>query len=252
LTQSDHLISETRRSESRVGGVIADVASAYPEEAADYDYYQEALKSGFDYLVYGYWHQSYARLATEATLQRTYMRPFLVDAGGGCGTVLKGFAETHAYSRLMSIDLCAPMIEAGRKKFGFDESELVLGSIDRMPLADGAVTLVHSGQVLEHLPEELVRGIFAEFYRVLRPGGRTLHNLAALRYGEDPAIYAHPTHINVKPPQYWAEHFAKAGFIPDFESYDRFARSPHGPSPDGPNFYAHYASQWTIFAYMKP
>ena len=58
-------------------------ANAYPEVAADYNYYQEGLNSGFDYLLYGYWHQSYGRAATEATLQRTYPRPFLVDAEAG-------------------------------------------------------------------------------------------------------------------------------------------------------------------------
>src|SRR5271169_5767590 len=125
--------------------MIDDIAKAYPEAAADYDYYKEGLKAGFDYLVYGYWHQSYAKAVTEATLQQTYPHPVLVDAGGGCGTVLKGFADAGAYLRLMAIDLCAPMIQAGRDKFGFDDSQLILGSMDRMPVADEAVTLVHSG-----------------------------------------------------------------------------------------------------------
>ena len=259
MTQDTDFVSDRMHPEDSASGandlppkMMDSIAKAYPEAAADYNYYQEGLNSGFDYLLYGYWHQSYGRAATDATLQRTYPRPFLVDAGGGCGTVLKGFVETGIYSRLMAIDLCAPMIEAGRSKFGFDHSQLVLGSIDRIPVADETVTLVHSGQVLEHLPEELVPGIFAEFYRVLCPGGRMLHNLAAVRHGEDAAIYAHPTHINVKPSLYWAEHFAKAGFIPDFESYDRFARSPHGPALEGPNFYTHYANWWTIFAHIKP
>ena len=71
-------------------------------------------------------------------------------------------------------------------------------------------------------------------------------------HGEDPGIYYHPTHINVKPSLYWAEQFARAGFIPDFESYDRFARMPGTPGLNGRNFYMHYADQWTIAAYLKP
>ena len=43
-----------------------DILGAYPSEAADYDYYEEGLKNGFDYLLYGYWHQSYAKAVNEA------------------------------------------------------------------------------------------------------------------------------------------------------------------------------------------
>ncbi len=37
------------------------ISELIPSEAAEYDYLEEALKSGLDYLLYGYWHQSYAK-----------------------------------------------------------------------------------------------------------------------------------------------------------------------------------------------
>jgi hypothetical protein len=84
------------------------------------------------------------------------------------------------------------------------------------------------------------------------PGGRMFHNLAALKRHDPPDIHSgDPTHYNVKPTIYWAEKFAKAGFIADFESYDRFVRSPHSLGGDFANFYNTY-EVWTSFMYIKP
>lgn len=224
-------------------------------KATDYtgsDFYEEHARAGIDYLAYGDWQRAYGRMIAEATLQSSYDKPAVLDAGCACGTHLQGFRETGLFVRSVGVDMSEHMIRMGRAHFGFSDDDLVAGSIETLPVSDGELTLINSGQVLEHVSDGIIDKVFAEFFRALRPGGRMFHNLAALKHGEPPNHHDYdPTHINVKPTLYWAEKFAKAGFLPDFESYDRFARSSESPGTGCPNFFTHY-SGWTCFALIKP
>ncbi len=77
----------------------AAAASAGPLTATSYDeqYYREHADAGLDYLNHGFWHESYAAMVSEATLQDTYSEPFVVDAGCACGSILKGFKDLPIY-----------------------------------------------------------------------------------------------------------------------------------------------------------
>ena len=73
--------------EEQVKGKVL-TATSYDEK-----YYQEHLAAGLDYLGHGFWHDSYAAMVSEATLQATYPDPFVVDGGCACGSILKGFKD---------------------------------------------------------------------------------------------------------------------------------------------------------------
>ncbi len=216
------------------------------------DYYEEHKEAGLDYLQYGYWHSSYAKMVTEATLQNTYSEPFVVDAGAACGTHLNGFRETGVYGRVAGIDITEHMVKLGRQHFNFSPEELVHGSLTEMPVESGSVSLLHSHQVLEHIPDELTDKMMSEFTRVLRPGGRMFVVLDAIRHGETKDIYmGDPTHVNIKPVSYWTEKLQSHGLMFDIEAYNRFVQSPHGPTEGEPdNFYRHYKF-WSAWSLIK-
>ena len=169
-------------------------------------YYEEHKREGLDYLGHGYWQESYGKMVTEATLQHTYRNPVFFDAGCACGSILQGFKKTGLYRKVLGVDLSEHMTTLGRHHFNFSEDEIMAGSIDNIPLEDATVTLVHSAQVLEHIPDKMIDSILKEFARVLVPGGRAFLCLDAIRHGETKEQYmGDPTHCNVVPVAYWTK-----------------------------------------------
>lgn len=216
------------------------------------DYYEEHKEAGLDYLEYGYWHSSYAKMVTDATMQRDYNGASIVDAGAACGTQLNGFRQTGVYSRICGIDITDHMVQLGKKHFNYSDRELITGSLTDIPIESGTVSLVHSHQVLEHIPDDLTDRMMAEFVRILRPGGRMFVVLDAIRHGESKEMYmGDPTHVNIKPVAYWTERLQKHGLMFDIESYNRFVKSPYGPTEGEPdNFYQHYKF-WSAWSLIK-
>jgi ubiquinone/menaquinone biosynthesis C-methylase UbiE len=216
------------------------------------NYYHEHAAAGLDYLSSGNWHLQYAHMVCEVTLQQTYKHPAMLDVGCACGALIEGFRRSYRVRHCYGIDVNEYMVKLGRDHFGFSDGELFIGSAANVPLPDGSLSLINSGQVLEHIPDTVIPSVFKEFMRLLRPGGRMFHNLAALKHGNPPNVHdGDPTHVNIKPVRYWAEEFMKAGFLPDFESFERFARAPQSPGGDFPSFFQTYPS-WTTFTLIKP
>lgn len=226
--------------------------AAGPLTAKDYDeqYYREHADAGLDYLKHGFWHESYAAMVSEATLQDAYPRPFIVDAGCACGSILKGFKDLPIYDRVLGVDLSDHMVALGRRNFNFTANELVAGSIAEIPAELESVSLLHSAQVLEHVPDALVDSILDEFARILRPGGRAFLCLDAIRHGEHKEMYmGDPTHLNVQPVMYWTGKLQRRGLLFDIEAFNRFARSRFGPTAGDPrSFFESYPnwSAWTL------
>ena len=237
---------------NRVRRATAPQKAEVPLTAQSYDeqYYKEHADVGLNYLKYDYWQKSYSAMVTEATLQSTYPDPFVVDAGCACGSILKGFKDLSIYKRVLGVDLSNHMVELGRKHFGYSESELVAGSIASIPAESRTVSLVHSAQVLEHIPDALTDPILDEFARVLRPGGRAFLCLDALRDGEVKEMYmGDRTHVNIQPVLYWTQKLQRRGLYFDIEAYNRFARSRRGPTKrDRRSFFDTYPywSAWTL------
>ena len=228
---------------------------AHPQlTSRDYEsnYYKEHADAGLDYLIHGSWHQSYAAMVTESTFQTSYANPFVLDAGCVCGSILKGFKDLQAFSQVFGIDLSAYMVALGRKEFGFTHEELVAGSIAKIPALSESVSLLHSTQVLEHIPEELIDRVVDEFVRVLRPGGRAFLCMPALREGEMKQMYmGDPTHVNIQPAHYWNDLFHKKNLVFDLEAYNHYARSRRGPNPKVErSFYQSY-DRWNVWILLR-
>lgn len=71
--------------------------------------------------------------------------------------------------RVVALDLSAAMLQVARRHAG---PHWVQGSADALPLADAQFDLLTMGYALRHVAS--LDGAFAEFARVLRPGGRVL------------------------------------------------------------------------------
>ncbi len=103
----------------------------------------------------------------------------LLDAG--CGTGNYSAALLAHVARIEAFDLSAGMLDVARRKLADlaarNRVAFHQGSIDALPLADGAVEGVMVNQVLHHLPDDPAAGwpahrrVLRELARVLKPGG---------------------------------------------------------------------------------
>ena len=233
------------RNETQPAAAIAEPGALTSTNYGE-QYYREHAEAGLDYLNHGFWHQSYAAMVSDATLQSAYPEPFVVDAGCACGSILKGFKDLPIIRRVLGVDLSDHMVALGRRHFAFADEELVAGSIAKIPAEAGSVSLLHSAQVLEHIPDEWVDPILDEFARVLRPGGRAFLCLDAMRHGERQEMYmGDPTHVNIQPVLYWTGKLQKRGLLFDIEAYNRFARSRLGPTEGDPHSFFESYPNWS-------
>ena len=212
------------------------------------DYYDEHKDAGLDYIGHGYWQEEYAKMVTEAC--KTPREGFVVDAGCACGSILKGFQKLNM--RVLGVDLNEYMIGHGRTHFGFYVNELHCGSISDTPALTESVDLVHTAQVLEHIPEEHMDAILQEFSRIIKKTGRVFICLDAVKDGETKEMYmGDPTHLSIFPTDYWTKLFAKHGFAFDREAYDRFVRSLYKPTQDNPENFFNAYPYWSTWILIK-
>lgn len=97
----------------------------------------------------------------------------VLDAGCGTGGALKPLAKRFPGAELVALDIAPAMLREARKhKPWFRKLRSVEGDLARMPLDDGSVELAFSNLALQwtNTPDTA----FAEFRRVLRPGGLLL------------------------------------------------------------------------------
>lgn len=105
-------------------------------------------------------------------LARTGLAPGMTVLDVGCGT---GVLGAHARrlvgpaGRVIALDPSLGMLGVARDKRGL---EVVQAAAERLPLPDGCIDVLVMGYALRHL--ERLDPVFAEFARVLRPGGRLL------------------------------------------------------------------------------
>jgi SAM-dependent methyltransferase len=94
----------------------------------------------------------------------------VVEAGSGPGQTM---AHLHALGLdVTGVELSPRMVELARAAYpGLRFTE---GSMTALDAADGSLGGLVAMYSIIHIPEPLLPGVFAEFHRVLRPGGQLL------------------------------------------------------------------------------
>src|SRR5512139_1451807 len=116
----------------------------------------------------------------------------VLDLGSGAGfDCFLAAREIGESGRVIGVDMTPEMVEKARgnaRKGGYDNVEFRLGEIENLPVRDGIVDVVISNCVINL---SIAKGrVFAESYRVLRPGGRMMISDLVLS-GDLPESVAH-------------------------------------------------------------
>ena len=98
----------------------------------------------------------------------------VLDLGSGAGfDCFLAAKQVGEKGRVIGVDMTPEMLAKAREnaeKMGLKNVEFRLGEIEHLPLADNSVNVIFSNCVINLSPEK--RKVFAEAYRVLKPGGR--------------------------------------------------------------------------------
>ena len=126
--------------------------------APDYDRVERAMALGS-----GRW---YRRQALQRAGLAKGMR--VCDVAIGTGLVAReALRLIGSTGSLVGVDPSAGMLEQARRALGIDA---VIGAAEQLPLADASFDFLSMGYALRHVTD--LHTSFAEFARVLRPGGR--------------------------------------------------------------------------------
>jgi malonyl-CoA O-methyltransferase len=99
----------------------------------------------------------------------------IVDIGCGTGDVMQALAKRYRKSHIFALDFAEHMLVEARGKQPFTQKWLgkqfsyVCGDAERLPLADNSVDFIFSNLTVQWCNE--LDDTFAEFSRILRPGG---------------------------------------------------------------------------------
>ena len=107
-------------------------------------------------------------------VRRQGVRPEILDCGCGTGHNLHMLRK---YGRAYGIDLTWAGLQYARAQ---GERQVARASAAQLPFPDARFDLVTSFDVIYSLPDEVERDAIAEMFRVLKPGGRLILNVAAL------------------------------------------------------------------------
>lgn len=115
-----------------------------------------------------------------------FVRPLLEQASGGCGHLRvldcgcgtgSNLAMLDRYGRAFGFDLSPRGLDFARRA---GLARVARATVDAVPCPDSTFDIVTSFDVLYALPEQTERDALAEMYRVLRPGGALVINVAAM------------------------------------------------------------------------
>ncbi len=98
----------------------------------------------------------------------------VLDVGTGTGQCLEGLAKYYPQARQFALDLAPAMLRQARRKQSWwkrftNQTVFIAGDAEQLPLKDNSVDMIFSSLTLQWCTD--LSATFAEFYRVLRPGG---------------------------------------------------------------------------------
>lgn len=141
---------------------LTETRLSYDIDASGYAAKVRGLLDGSPYLR--------ASLALFAELVRDAGGGPVADVGCGPGYVTRHLRDLGVDA--FGIDLSAEMIAIARREY--PDVRFDVGTMTGLELADHSVAGVLAFWSVIHVPDEAVPGVFAEFRRVLRPGGPVL------------------------------------------------------------------------------
>jgi SAM-dependent methyltransferase len=147
------------------------------------------VRASYDTVATDYGERFRGELATKpldrgfltgfAELVKTGVDGRIADVGCGTGQVT---AFLHSLGlEVVGIDLSPGMVAMARK--WHPEVHFIEGTMTDLNLADGSVAAVNAYYSTIHIPNDRLPGVFAEFHRVLVPGG---YVMLALQAGDGP------------------------------------------------------------------
>ena len=118
--------------------------------------------------------ESFAGVANPFSLGRLEPGELVLDLGSGAGTdSLVAAQMVGPAGSVVGIDMTPEMLAKARAsaaELGATNLEFVEAEAERLPFADGSFDVVISNGVIDLIPDK--DAVFAELFRVLRPGGR--------------------------------------------------------------------------------
>jgi SAM-dependent methyltransferase len=122
-----------------------------------------------------FWFRGFRRFIEPLVASATRgARPDILDCGCGTGHNLHMLRK---YGRAYGIDLTWAGLQYAR---GLGERQVARASAAQLPFPDGRFDLVTSFDVIYALEDAVERAAIAEMFRVLKPGGTLILNVAAL------------------------------------------------------------------------
>jgi ArsR family transcriptional regulator len=198
--KSLYRMTEQRRSDPVIGGLLRESAAEIAESAQDdralkliLRKRKDKLRSYFDELAgrFGRHYVPGRSWKGVAELLLKLMPPLrIADLGAGEGTLSLLLAQRA--ERVIAVDHSEKMVEYGTdvaRRNGVKNLEYRQGDLEELPLGDGEVDVALFHQSLHHAmhPDRAM----AEAYRVLRPGGRVaVVDLLKHRFQEAREMYA--------------------------------------------------------------
>jgi SAM-dependent methyltransferase len=118
--------------------------------------------------------ESFAGVANPFSLGRLAPGERVLDLGSGAGTdSLVAALMVGAEGSVTGIDMTPEMLAKARAaagEAGLENVSFLEGEAERLPFADESFEVIISNGVIDLIPDK--DAVFAEIYRVLRPGGR--------------------------------------------------------------------------------
>ncbi|MFE3451174.1 class I SAM-dependent DNA methyltransferase [Nonomuraea sp. NPDC059194] len=175
-------------------------------------------RAAYDAIAADYAERNHDELANKP-LDRALLAAFaelvqgpVADLGCGHGHVT---ARLHALGlSVFGVDLSPRMVALARQAHpGLRFEQGSMTALDLPEGAPGGIVALHS---IIHLPQERLPEVFAEFYRVLAPGG---HVLLSFQVGDERVrrteAFGHAISLDhyLRPPDRVAEFLSRAGFV---------------------------------------
>jgi SAM-dependent methyltransferase len=152
----------------------------------------------------------------------------VLDIGCGSGGITLHLVEKHRAAHATGFDVEEPVVEAARRraeKHGLSErARFVQGAPGPLPFAGESFDVVFSKDALLHAPDK--DALFAEIFRVLKPGGVFAAGDWLIGHDGEPSaemkayVEAEELSFSMKSPALYRLAMERAGFV-DIEVIDR-------------------------------